>query len=58
MCTRVRMGRHIDECCLAKFKGMLVLRAVIQLILPEWAVVTAVNELEDLGQAMHATVFI
>ena len=59
MCARVRMGRYIvDERCLAKVKGMLMLHAVVRLILPEQAVVMAVNELEDLGQATHATVFI
>ena len=53
------MGRYIvDERCLAKVKGTLVLRAVVRLIRPEQAVVTAVDELEDLGQATHATVFV
>ena len=52
------MGSYIDERCLAKVKGMLVLCDVIQLILPEQAVVTVVDELEDPSQATHTTVFI
>ena len=49
---------RLDECCFAKVKGTLALRAVVRLILPERAVVTAVDELEDFGQATHAIVFV
>ena len=49
---------RLDERGLAKVKRALPLRTVVRQILPQWVVVAPVDELEDLCQAAHATVFV
>jgi hypothetical protein len=52
------LNDRLDERGFAKIKRALPLHIVVQQILPERVIVAAVDELEDLGQAAHAAVFV